>query len=95
MISSLKNEFGYRVTLWIHPFVNLECTSWNYVAIPPISYCIKDKKKSGLGNLPGLTTWWQGVIACYIDFTNLNAVEWWSQRLEQNSIHNKMSKISS
>ena len=23
MISTIKNEFGYRVTLWIHPFINL------------------------------------------------------------------------
>ena len=85
MISTLKNEFGYRVTLWIHPFVNLECASWNYVAVPPKSYFVRDKKgKTGIGNLPGLTWWWQGVIASYVDFTNSEAVEWWSQRLEQN-----------
>ena len=23
MISTIKNELGYRVTLWIHPFINL------------------------------------------------------------------------
>ena len=85
MISHLRNEFGYRVTLWIHPFVNLQCASWEHVAVPPISYFVKDKKgKAGIGNLPGLTWWWQGVLASYVDFTNPEAVEWWSHRLEQN-----------
>ena len=84
LISTIKEEFGYRVTLWVHPFVNLECSSWNSVAVPPKSYFVRDKKgKTGIGNLPGLTWWWQGVLASYVDFTNAEAVQWWSQRLER------------
>ena len=29
-----------------------------------------------------LSRWWQGVLASYVDFTNPEAVSWWSQRLE-------------
>ena len=64
MISKIKNDFGYRVTLWIHPFVNLECSSWYEAAIPPKSYFVRDKKgKEGIGHIPGLVWWWQGVLA--------------------------------
>ena len=55
MIDTIKNELGYRVTLWIHPFVNLDCASWQPAALPPSSYFVRDKKgKDGIGNLPGL-----------------------------------------
>ena len=54
------------------------------MAVPPKSYFVRDKKgKTGIGNLPGLTWWWQGVLASYVDFTNAEAVQWWSQRLER------------
>ena len=33
--------------------------------------------------LPGLTWWWQGDLAGYIDFTNAEAVTWWTERLEK------------
>ena len=82
MINTIKNELGYRVTLWIHPFVNVECSSWQPNAVPPLSYFVRDKKgKEGIGNLPGLVWWWQGVLASYVDFTNPAAVKWWSKRL--------------
>ena len=29
-------------------------------------------------NLPGLTFWWQGVVASSVEFTNPRAVEWWT-----------------
>ena len=49
LISTIKEEFGYRVTLWVHPFVNVECSSWNSVAVPPKSYFVRDKKgKTGI-----------------------------------------------
>lgn len=84
LISAIKEELGYRVTLWVHPFVNFGCQSWMEGALPPKSYFIKDKKgKEGIGNLPGLVWWWQGVLASYVDFTNPEAVTWWSSRLQQ------------
>ena len=60
-----------------------DCSSWEAAALPPSSYFVRDKKgKDGIGNLPGLVWWWQGVLASYVDFTNPQAVNWWSQRLE-------------
>ena len=44
---------------------------------PPIT------PSSGYANLPGLTWWWQGFAAGYLDFTNPEATAWWSNRLEQ------------
>ncbi len=35
------------------------------------------------GQLPGLVWWWQGVLASYVDYTNPEAVKWWSDRLEK------------
>ena len=35
---------GFRTTLWIHPFINMECPSWKDVAFSPKSYFIKDSK---------------------------------------------------
>ena len=43
MIAKIKEELGYRVTIWIHPFVNLQCESWINSATPPISLFVKDK----------------------------------------------------
>ena len=62
MIKTIKDVLGFRVTLWIHPFVNLECSSWKNSIIPPIFQpYVKDKKgQKGIGNLPGLVYWWQG-----------------------------------
>ena len=64
MIQTIKDVLGFRVTLWIHPFVNLECSSWKNSIIPPIFQpYVKDKKgQKGIGNLPGLVYWWQGKI---------------------------------
>ena len=47
-------------------------------AMPTSSFMVRDTNgKEGIGNLPGLVWWWQGVLAGYIDFTNPTAVEWW------------------
>ncbi len=44
MIKQIKEDYGFRVTLWIHPFVNLDCKSWLEAAIPPKSYFVRDTK---------------------------------------------------
>ena len=81
MVKTLKEELGFRVTLWIHPFINLECPSWMGAARPDSSFLVRDTKgKEGIGNLPGLVWWWQGVLAGYIDFSNPAAVDWWRVR---------------
>ena len=54
MIKTLKDEYKFRVTLWIHPFINLECPSWFTAATPPQSYMVRDTKgKQEIGRLPG------------------------------------------
>lgn len=90
MITRLKTEFGFRVTLWIHPFINVQCEDYLEAALPPKSYLVKDIKGREydgtpqlFGHVPGLTYWWQGPLAGYLDFTNPEAVQWWTERLEQ------------
>lgn len=92
LVNNLK-EKGFRVTLWIHPFINMECQSFMAAANPPNMYLVRDSKAKyipegmfgsweGLAYLPGLMWWWQGFTAGYIDFTNPEAVDWWRSRLE-------------
>ncbi|XP_029165481.1 myogenesis-regulating glycosidase-like [Nylanderia fulva] len=66
---------GFRVTLWIHPFINLGCEPAYSTALNN-SYFVK--------NLDGNVrmSWWQGANAATIDFTNPEAVSWWVARLK-------------
>ncbi|XP_015519680.2 myogenesis-regulating glycosidase [Neodiprion lecontei] len=68
------HDLGFRVTLWIHPFINVECDEW-YAIAESAGYFVKDES----GNM--LTTWWRGENASLIDFTNEDAVTWFSARL--------------
>ena len=43
MVSNIK-DLGFRVTLWIHPFINQECESFSYAANPPNMYLVRDPK---------------------------------------------------
>lgn len=43
MVDNLK-EKGFRVTLWIHPFINLECQSFMEAAYPPNMFLVRDTK---------------------------------------------------
>ncbi|XP_012256854.2 myogenesis-regulating glycosidase-like [Athalia rosae] len=74
LTETLKSR-GFRVTLWIHPFINEECEPY-YSQILARGYFAK--------NLQGEvhTQWWQGNRAAAIDFTNPDAVQWWTQRLK-------------
>jgi len=60
----LASTKGFRVTLWIHPFINSECPSF------PTASPYLVKNSSGQ---PGLTSWWQGNVAGYFDFTRSEA----------------------
>ncbi|XP_014212856.1 myogenesis-regulating glycosidase-like [Copidosoma floridanum] len=75
LTTDLKNK-GFRVTLWIHPFINKECdTEYNYALDQ--NYFVRNET----GNVE--TSWWQGPHAAAIDFTNPKAVEWWVGRLKK------------
>ena len=52
-----------------------DCASFN-TAIDN-SYFIQDQKSK-----PGITSWWQGSNAGVLDYTNPDAVTWWSSRLQ-------------
>ncbi|KAL0820842.1 hypothetical protein ABMA28_005513 [Loxostege sticticalis] len=67
----------YRVTLWVHPFINKGCDPW-YTEALSNGYLALDE--SGSPN----TTWWNnnGTDAAYIDFTKPAAAEWWYQRVK-------------
>ncbi|XP_068226650.1 LOW QUALITY PROTEIN: myogenesis-regulating glycosidase-like [Palaemon carinicauda] len=65
---------GFRVTLWIHPFINDNCES--YIYADEKGYFVKDST-----GVTQKTHWWQGRSAGIIDFTNPEAVAWWTQRL--------------
>ncbi|MCL4148240.1 UNVERIFIED_CONTAM: hypothetical protein GTU68_028826, partial [Idotea baltica] len=73
MVDSL-HAMGYRVTLWIHPFINDDCQSYDYA----------DQNGFFLKNETGQTqktSWWDGRSSGLIDFTNNEALTWWSLRL--------------
>lgn len=75
MVNSIK-AMGFKVTLWIHPFININCPSFAYALNQ--NYLVKTDK-----NKPGITSWWQGRNSGILDFTNAEAVEWWVGRLEK------------
>jgi len=75
LIDSLK-ESGFRVTLWIHPFINKNCQPWYDQAMEK-NYFVKDHT----GNAD--TKWWNSGEneAAYLDFTNHETVSWFKDNL--------------
>ena len=43
LVSGLQAA-GFRVTLWIHPFINAECVSYATAAFPPNMFLVRDSK---------------------------------------------------
>ena len=85
MVQELK-QLGFRVSLWIHPFVNQECKSFELAR--QAGHLVRDRVGGGGlptrsdSWLPGMTWWWAGPWAGYFDFTNSEAAAWWSSRLQ-------------
>nr|XP_045612251.1 myogenesis-regulating glycosidase-like isoform X3 [Procambarus clarkii] len=73
LVDQLHSE-GFRVTLWIHPFINDDCEAFAYA--DQHGYFVKDSEGQ-----TSKTHWWQGSSAGIIDFSNTEAAAWWSQRL--------------
>ena len=73
LTSFLKTK-GFRTTLWVHPFIALDCEPWHSEALEK-GYFVKNTEGSAE------TTWWNGK-ASIIDFTNPNAAEWFTSRLK-------------
>ena len=71
------NSLGYRTTLWVHPFANVE--SVNFRENIKNQYWVRGINSS----LPALTHWWDGPLAGILDTTNENATDWFVSKLEE------------
>uniref|UniRef100_A0A1I8MXX3 Glycosyl hydrolase n=1 Tax=Musca domestica TaxID=7370 RepID=A0A1I8MXX3_MUSDO len=69
---------GFRVTLWIHPFINKNCEPTYSDALNK-GYLVLDHK----GNPD--TQWWNSKTgeAAYVDFTKTEVQEWFKKRLQR------------
>ncbi|XP_049768988.1 myogenesis-regulating glycosidase-like [Schistocerca cancellata] len=67
------HALGFRVTLWMHPFVNRDCEPFYSEALDKGYFVLN---KSGTF----ITRWWRG-FAGVVDFTNPEAAAWWTDRV--------------
>lgn len=72
-LSRRLKALGFRVTLWVHPFVNSDCPS--FAEWRQAGYFVEDAD----GNVR--TSWWNGNSAAIVDFTNVEARDWYVERL--------------
>jgi alpha-glucosidase (family GH31 glycosyl hydrolase) len=66
-----------RVTLWVHPFCNID--SYNFAPGAKSGYWVKD----GQGKYPGFTSWWNGNPSVILDTTNSQAYDYFTSKLNQ------------
>ncbi|CAH0725126.1 unnamed protein product, partial [Brenthis ino] len=68
---------GFRVTIWVHPFLNSNCEPWYSEALTK-GYLVLNEEGSPEAN------WWNpnGSIPGLIDFTKPAAAEWWYDRVK-------------
>ncbi|KAJ0175337.1 hypothetical protein K1T71_009478 [Dendrolimus kikuchii] len=76
LVQDIKS-LGFRVTIWVHPFINRDCEPWYSEALDK-GYLVLNEE----GNPD--TSWWNnnGSIPGYIDFTNAEAANWYSSRIQ-------------
>ncbi|KPJ04460.1 putative family 31 glucosidase KIAA1161 [Papilio xuthus] len=76
LIQDIKG-LGFRVTIWVHPFINKDCNPWYSEALDK-GYLVLNEDGS-----PD-SSWWNnnGSVPGYIDFTNPDAAEWYSSRIK-------------
>ncbi|XP_045501159.1 myogenesis-regulating glycosidase-like [Colias croceus] len=76
LIQDIKG-LGFRVAIWVHPFINKDCEPWYSEALEK-GYLVLNEEGS-----PD-TTWWNnnGSIPGYIDFTNPEASKWYTTRVQ-------------
>ncbi|GAB6024082.1 hypothetical protein CHUAL_008796 [Chamberlinius hualienensis] len=75
MVAEVK-KLGFDVTLWIHPFVNIDCPRFSEGDLAGYFVKINGTDQTGI------TKWWQGSAAGIIDITNPEAADWWEERLK-------------
>lgn len=81
-IKSVTDELhskGFRVTLWVHPFINTNCE-------PYFSNAMSKGRLVADHNGNVLTKWWntkENEAAAYIDFTKTEAANWYVNHLRE------------
>uniref|UniRef100_T1DG65 Putative glucosidase n=1 Tax=Cupiennius salei TaxID=6928 RepID=T1DG65_CUPSA len=75
MTSELEN-LGYPTTLWVHPFCNPECKTYNIGREK--GFWVKDKQGD-----PVEVKWWNGMNSALLDTTNKRATKWFIERLKR------------
>lgn len=74
-LTDILKAKGFRVTLWVHPFVNVLCSP-RFQEAETNGYFVYNNDNSTH------ISWWNGVGGI-IDFTNSNAVKWYVSRLNK------------
>ncbi|XP_050299312.1 myogenesis-regulating glycosidase-like [Anthonomus grandis grandis] len=76
-VAKLHND-SWRVSLWVHPFVNDDCQN-NSLVGQTNGYFVHNTTNQTMA------TWWNSndLQAHQIDFTNPKAAAWWSDRLKK------------
>ncbi|XP_046346310.1 myogenesis-regulating glycosidase-like [Haliotis rufescens] len=74
MIRTLNN-MGFRVTVWVHPFMEVNSKAYKEAAREKHVVMTTD------GSAPALVKWWNGDEAGLLDVTNSNAVQRFLERL--------------
>lgn len=69
-------DAGFRVTLWVHPFVNYNSSSFGEGVERELFV------REPTGRLPALVRWWNG-IGAVLDFTRPEAREWFQGHLRR------------
>ncbi|XP_061719795.1 myogenesis-regulating glycosidase-like [Cydia pomonella] len=75
LIQDIKG-LGFRVAIWVHPFINKDCDPWYSEALEKGFLVLNEEGSPD-------STWWNnnGSLPGYIDFTNPEAAAWYSSRL--------------
>lgn len=74
-LSQKLHSLGFRVTLWVHPFCNID--SINFVYGADNGYWVTAPDSSS----PAFTNWWDGKYAAILDTTNPNATAYYVEKL--------------
>ncbi|KAK5643881.1 hypothetical protein RI129_007726 [Pyrocoelia pectoralis] len=74
---NIVKSYNFTVSLWVHPFINTNCTKYLNLA-RTYGFLVKD------ANNNDLTKWWNSGDneATYLDFTNIEVQEWFVERLK-------------
>lgn len=74
MIKQL-NKMGFRVTIWVHPFFNIDSQAFLEAGV--LGFLVRQYDSL----LPALVSWWDGNAAGILDVSNENATTWYLNKL--------------